>query len=144
MIKIGTYNGQVCYRTSTENYYEYLLEDKIDEHAIYIIENDKGKMVRDGIIIGYYDGKHVKDDYNGIKYNMTERVKKALSGLGNSAVEASKAMVDMYETMKKEKAKTANTTSLVSATGELTVPDIDFSQYSGVVDNFFKELKTKG
>jgi hypothetical protein len=106
---IGKYQGVKCYRCDRVQY-EYLYRSNDLKDDIYIIDKD---MVRHNKIIGYYDGKNVKDIHDGEEYVKTPKRTKV------------KETVDKEEDV-------------------LVVPEINFADYSGVVDNFFKELKEKG
>ncbi len=114
MERIGTYNGRQCYKCDIYEYETYHNEGSLVSNNIYIID---GTMVKDNIIIGYYNGKSVRDDYEGREYLGTKKVKVEVA----------------------EEPKTAT-----SSTTGLEVKEINYSDYTGVVDNFFEELKAKG
>ena len=109
MKRIGTYNNYQCYECSANEYYKCRLDNEIDNNTIYIID---GTMVKDNIVIGYYNGKSVRDDYDGREYM--------------PKVEKPKAA---------EKPQTAT-----SSTTGVEIKEINYSDYTGVVDKFFEEL----
>lgn len=115
MEKIGKYNGCMCYKCDIDEYDRLFYNGGMDDKSIYIID---GTMVKKSIIIGYYDGKRVEDDYEGREYFGSKKVK-----------------VEVPQ----EEPKTAT-----SSTTGLEVKEINYSDYTGVVDKFFEELKTKG
>ena len=130
MENIGKYQGIVCMRCS-HNEYEKIRSNGLDRRDyIYVIDNPGGterRMVRDNIIIGYYNGHRVEDVYKGEKYFKEPKVSK--------------------NEMKNEESKWHETHNrqISSSTGaynetELKVVDIDFSKYSKVVDEFFEAL----
>ena len=65
MKRIGTYNGYQCYECDIDEYKKCHDKDSLVRGNIYIID---GTMVKDNIIVGYYNGKSVRDDYDGREY----------------------------------------------------------------------------
>ena len=64
MKKLGKYNDITCYECTDREYKEQMrLYD--NRNVIYIID---GTMVHNGIIVGYYDGTHVRDVYDEVPY----------------------------------------------------------------------------
>ena len=113
MKRIGTYNNYQCYECGIDEYKKCHNENSLVRGNIYIID---GVMVKDNIVVGYYNGKSVRDDYDGREY---------------------------MPKVNKPKAAEEPQTATSSTTG-LEVKEINYSDYTGVVDNFFKELKAKG
>lgn len=115
MKRIGTYNGYQCYECSANEYKTYH-----NGGHIYIID---GTMVKDNIIIGYYNGKSVRDDYEGREYM--------------PKVEKPKAAENLVEALCEAKTATSSTTGV-------EIKEINYSDYTGVVDEFFEKLKAEG
>lgn len=111
MKHLGTYNGIKCYECMRKEYIDEYKNGRDNGNTIYIID---GEMVKNNVIIGYYNGKTVKDLYDGVVYykKETKETKKQ----------------EVFENVKIED----------------VVKEINFSDYSGVVDKFFEELKAKG
>ena len=68
MKNIGKYNGIPCYECTHGEYVDAYKKDLDNGKQIFIIN---GVMVRQNVIIGIYDGKHVKDSYDGKVYYHT-------------------------------------------------------------------------
>ena len=113
MKRIGTYNNYQCYECDIDEYKKCHDKDSLVKGNIYIID---GTMVKDNIIVGYYNGKSVRDDYDGREY---------------------------MPKVKKPKTAEEPQTATSSTTG-LEVKEINYNDYTGVVDKFFEDLKTKG
>ena len=110
MEKLGKYNNITCYKCSDKEYKEQMrLYD--NRNVIYIID---GTMVHNGIIVGYYDGIHVRDVYDEVPYMVKHEP-------------APQRPLDT------EPAKSAEV--------EEVVKEIRFSDYSKVVDEFFALLE---
>ena len=110
MKSIGIYKGYKCYVCTDKEYNE----DTIRPDVIYIID---GTMVKNGLIIGHYDGNVVRDVYDCVLYKVRH----------TPGPER-----EMMKTEKKEEEE---------KTEEVVVDtDIDFSKYSTVVDEFFRLL----
>ena len=109
MKNIGKYNGIPCYECTHKEYVTARNSKLDDGRQIFIIE---GTMVKNNIIIGYYDGKSVDDVY------------------------------DMKTYLRSNEAKTAQErpTTVAEATGT-EVKEIVYSDYSIVVDDFFANLE---
>ena len=110
MRNIGKYNGIVCYACTEKEYRELCDSGRVDGN-IYIIDET---MVRNNIIVGYYNGKTVRDVYDAVPY-MVKR-----------EPGPERKMTPVKE-MKEEK----NSEPII---------EIVFSDYSRVVDEFFKNL----
>lgn len=130
MKNIGKYNGVFCFTCTNVEWKDAYDRGQDDGKQIFIID---GVMVRNNKIVGYYDGKHVKDKYDEQPYfvatamkdntdvmNLSKQYKKAETADDNS-----------------EKAETAVAVSYE----ELVKQDIDFGRYSTVVDQFFALLE---
>ena len=129
MKNIGKYQGIPCFECTKEELYDLLREDKDDGRNIYIAN---GIMVKKGIVIGYYDGQRVKDDYNETPYLETISSK--------DKVFYSKRKSKWDEEVETE-TEVAETSADVSSYDELVKQNIDFSNYSKVVDQFFATLE---
>ena len=103
---IGKYRGYKCYVCTDKEYNECT---DIQPNVIYIID---GTMVKNGLIIGHYDGNTVRDVYDCVPYKVRH----------TPGPER-----EMVKTEKKTEEVVADT-------------DIDFSKYSKVVDEFFRLL----
>lgn len=114
MEHIGNYQGVICCRCSMNEYEEMYHRKDIDNDMIYIIN---GTMVHNGIIVGYYDGRHVVDDYNAKKFYVKEKKPVPMKPVG------------VRETARENEMK-----------NEMKIPDIDFKMYSQIVDKFFEEV----
>lgn len=131
MKNIGRYNGIACYECTYNEYIDVYNKDLDDGKQIFIID---GTMVRQNVIIGQYDGKRVKDLYDGCVYYCNDdvmefnRQKKAENSKCNE-----KPAEEVNE--KQEGQMTATTYE------ELVKQDIDFGKYSVVVDEFFALLE---
>lgn len=120
MNHIGKYQGTPCYECSDREYKDALSKGRDDGEQIFIID---GTMVRRNIIIGYYDGKSVRDVYDSVPY-----------------------VVRHEPGPQREMTKTANEPAKVSvpageAYEEVTSKEINFADYSKVVDEFFAHLE---
>ena len=108
MERIGKYNGIDCY-VCTDTEYKNKLKDCDDGQYIYIID---GTMVRRNRIIGHYDGRNVRDRYDGVPY----------------VVECKPGPQKEMKPIK------------VSDAVGVESKDINFADYSKIVDEFFANL----
>ena len=123
MKNIGRYNGISCYECSHSEYVN-AYDNKLDDgKQIFIID---GTMVQKNTIIGYYDGQHVKDVYDGKMYYA-----KMPSQKKTATVTADKKSV--------EEVKTSSSTGATYE--EVVAKEIRFSDYSKIVDDFFARLE---
>lgn len=123
MKNIGRYNGISCYECSHSEYVN-AYDNKLDDgKQIFIID---GTMVQKNTIIGYYDGKHVNDVYDGKMYYT-----KMPSQKKTATVTADKKFV--------EEVKTSSPTGATYE--EVVAKEIRFSDYSKIVDDFFAKLE---
>ena len=106
MKNIGIFKGYNCYICSDKEY----KESTIRPDAIYIIE---GTMVRNGLIVGHYDGVSVREVYDCVPYKVRHEPG---------------PQVKISEGNKNDAERAVET------------PQIDFKDYSKVVDEFFKSL----
>ena len=135
MKNIGRYNGITCYECTYNEYIDAYNKDLDDGKQIFIID---GTMVRQNVIIGQYDGKRVKDLYDGCVYYCNDDVmefnrQKKVSFTAKNSKCNEKPAEDANE--KHESQMTATTYE------ELMKQDIDFGKYSVVVDEFFALLE---
>ena len=132
MKNIGRYNGIPCYECSHSEYVN-AYDNKLDDgKQIFIID---GTMVQKNTIIGYYDGKHVNDVYDGKMYyaKMPNQKKTATVTADNSKWDE--------KFVEEVKTKTGTETAVAASYEELVKQDIDFRRYSTVVDEFFALLE---
>ena len=141
MKNIGKYNGIPCYTCTNNEWYECYRNGNDNGKQIFIID---GVMVRQNVIIGNYDGTHVKDKYDGQPYyvevkvdnhdvmNLPKQHKKATFTAENSQWNAK--FVEEVKTAQEGRMTVASYEELVNQT-------IDFGKYSTVVDEFFALLE---
>ena len=65
MKNIGKYQGIPCYMCTEREYKDALNSGQDNGRQIFIIDET---MVKRNEIIGYYDGRHVRDVYDGVPY----------------------------------------------------------------------------
>ena len=123
MKNIGRYNGISCYECSHSEYVNAYENNLDDGKQIFIID---GTMVQKNTIVGYYDGKHVNDVYDGKMYYT-----KMPSQKKTATVTADKKFV--------EEVKTSSPTGATYE--EVVAKEIRFSDYSKIVDDFFTKLE---
>lgn len=139
MKNIGKYQGIPCYTCTNAEWKDCYDKGQDNGKQIFIID---GTMVQKNKIIGYYDGTHVSDRYDGQPYYVEVKVdngdvmqfkqRKATFTAENSKwdekfVEEVKAKQEGHMT--------------VASYEELVKQDIDFGKYSTVVDQFFALLE---
>ena len=107
MRTIGKYNGIVCYECTEKEYRDLCNSGRVDGN-IYIIDET---MVRNNIIVGYYNGKSVRDVYDAVPYMV-----------------------------KREPGPEREMTPVKEERKEEPITEIVFSDYSRVVDEFFENL----
>ena len=129
MKNIGKYNGIPCYTCTNVEWKDCYDRGNDNGKQIFIID---GVMVQKNKIIGYYDGQHVKDRYDEQPYYVEVKIdnqKKATFTAENSK----------WDEKFVEEVKATETA--VSSYEELVKQDIDFGEYSTVVDQFFALLE---
>lgn len=126
MKNIGKYNGIPCYECTHGEYVDAYNKDLDNGKQIFIIN---GVMVRQNAIIGIYDGKHVKDQYDEKVYYRSYDNK------------TSTANDSKYEEVEEVQESRVTETATVASYEELVTQDIDFSKYSTIVDEFFALLE---
>ena len=127
MKNIGKYNGIPCYECTHVEYVDAYNKDLDNGKQIFIIN---GVMVKQNVIVGNYDGKHVKDQYDGKVYYRTYDK--------NDKNDKTPAANDS----KCEEVKVAQESQVTTASyEELVNQTFDFSKYSTVVDEFFALLE---
>ena len=142
MKNIGKYQGTPCYECTRDELYDlFLKKDKNTSKNIYIVD---GVMVKNGIIIGYYDGMYVKEAYDGTPYFLPEKNNK----WDEKFVEEVRAKQEerVSYSKKSNETKTENETAEVAiATSyeDLVNQKIDFGNYSKIVDEFFALLENE-
>lgn len=109
MKNIGKYQGTICYECTDKEYKDVLKSGQDNGRQIFIID---GTMVKKNEIIGYYDGSHVRDVYDGVPYVIVKQPGPQMP-------------------VEKE---------TVAATGEAEIKEIVYSNYTKVVDDFFAHL----
>lgn len=130
MKNIGKYHGIPCYECTRKAYMAY--KDLDDGSKIFIID---GTMVRENIIVGKYDGKHVTDLYDGRIYCLPDEKKKATFTAENSKWD--EKFVEEVKTAQESRSGT----TVVVPYEELVKQDFDFKKYSTIVDQFFALLE---
>lgn len=131
MKNIGRYNDITCYECTYNEYVDIYNKDLDNGKQIFIID---GTMVKQNVIIGQYDGKRVKDLYDGRVYYCNDDV---MEFNRQKKVENSKCNEKPAEkTNEKQEGQMTATTY-----EELVKQDIDFGKYSVVVDEFFALLE---
>ena len=140
MKNIGKYNGVFCYTCTNVEWKDAYDRGQDDGKQIFIID---GVMVRNNKIVGYYDGKHVKDRYDEQPYYVEVKVDNgdvmAFNKQKKATVTAENSKWDK-KFVEEVKAAQAGTTVVVPYE-ELVKQDIDFGKYSTVVDEFFALLE---
>ena len=111
MKNIGKYNGVPCYECTDKEYVNTVKNGQDNGKQIFIVD---GTMIRNGIIVGHYDGTHVRDVYDEVPYMVKHEP-------------APQRPLDT------EPAKSVEV--------EEVVKEIRFSDYSKVVDEFFALLE---
>lgn len=141
MKNIGKYNGVPCYTCTNVEWHDCYKKGQDNGKQIFIID---GTMVQNNKIVGYYDGTHVKDRYDGQIYyvevkvdnhdvmNLPKQHKKAIFTVENSKWDE-KFVEEMRA--KQEGCMT------VASYEDLVSQVIDFGKYSTVVDEFFALLE---
>ena len=144
---IGTYNGTGCYEITKEEFANNKLYEFKDD-LIYIVKDDHGVMVRNNRVIGYYNGRTV-EKVDKEQIYMLDMSKRAKTEGSMKDVKLSDAFLKMFgekveekETSKaKPKRKKEATPQVESMTyEEVVAQEIVFSDYSKVVDEFFRNL----
>ena len=128
MKNIGRYNGISCYECSHSEYVN-AYDNKLDDgKQIFIID---GTMVQKNTIVGYYDGKHVNDVYDGkMYYTKMPSQKKTVTVTADNSKRDEKFV---------EEVKTSSSTGATYE--EVVAKEIRFSDYSKIVDDFFAKLE---
>ena len=141
MKNIGKYNGIPCYECTNVEWKDRYDRGQDNGKQIFIID---GVMVRNNKIVGYYDGKHVRDVYDEQSYFVemwktdNHDVMKFNQKNATFTAENSKWDEKFVEEVKTAGTETA---TAVSSYEELVKQDINFGKYSTVVDQFFALLE---
>lgn len=133
MKNIGKYNGISCYSCTYNEWKDCYDKGQDNGKQIFIID---GTMVCKNKIIGYYDGKHVKDKYDEQPYYIDN----------GDVMEFNKQKQATFTAENKKfveevKTKIGTEAAVASSYEELVKQDIDFRRYSTVVDEFFALLE---
>ena len=119
---VGQYRGMKCYVCSFGVYKDIYNKGMDVGDAIFIIGNT---MVQNNKIIGYYDGKVIKEVYDRVPY-LKEEVEYTVDNMPAKKPEPEVAKVP----------ETAVTTE-----PKMEIKEIHFTDYSKVVDEFFALLE---
>lgn len=120
---IGTYKGIKCYRVSKDDLIKKLhIFHTYDEDVIYIVED--GRMVYQKEIIGYYDGERVEEYVVPYAWKDNTESKKEMKEKTNT--ESGKEMKNNFN---------------ISEAIGMEINEIKFSDYSTIVDDFFRNLE---
>lgn len=112
MKNIGKYQGIPCYMCTEREYKDALNSGQDNGRQIFIIDET---MVKRNEIIGYYDGRHVRDVYDGVPYVVVKQPGPQMP-------------------VEKEPEKVS------VPTGETEIKEIVYSDYTKIVDDFFAHL----
>ena len=138
MKNIGKYNGVFCYTCTNAEWKDCYDRGQDDGKQIFIID---GVMVRNNKIVGYYDGKHVKNKYDEQPYYVEVKVDNGDVMAFNKQKKATFTAENSKRDEKLvEEVRTTGTAVAVSYE-ELVKQDINFDKYSTVVDEFFALLE---
>lgn len=135
MKNIGKYNGISCYSCTYNEWKGCYDKGQDNGKQIFIID---GTMVCKNKIIGYYDGKHVKDKYDEQPYYIDNGDVMEFNKQKQATFTADNSKCD-EKSVDEVKAKTG--TAVAASYEELVKQDIDFRRYSTVVDEFFALLE---
>ena len=138
MKNIGKYNGILCYTCTNVEWKDAYDRGQDDGKQIFIID---GVMVRNNKIVGYYDGKHVKDRYDEQPYYVEVKVDNGDVMAFNKQKKATFTAENSKRDEKFVEEVKAETAVAVSSYEELVKQDINFGKYSTVVDEFFALLE---
>lgn len=136
MKNIGKYNDVPCYECTHKEYVNTYNSNLDNGKQIFIID---GTMVKQNVIIGKYDGQHVKDLYDGRMYYQVNTDVMEFNKQKQASVTANNSKWNEKFT---EEVKTKQEGQVTAASyEELVKQDIDFRRYSTVVDEFFALLE---
>lgn len=136
MKNIGKYNGIPCYTCTNVEWKDCYDRGNDNGKQIFIID---GIMVCKNKIVGHYDGTHVKDRYDEQPYYVEVKVDNG----DVMAFNKQKKATFTAENSKWDKkfVEEVKATGTVASYEELVKQDINFSNYSTVVDEFFALLE---
>lgn len=138
MKNIGKYNGIPCYTCTNVEWKDRYDRGQDDGKQIFIID---GVMVRNNKIVGYYDGKHVKDKYDEQPYFVATATKDNTDVMQFKQKKATVTAENSKWDEKFVEEVKASETAVAVSYEELVKQDIDFGKYSTVVDEFFVLLE---
>ena len=140
MKNIGNYRGVDCFECSNK---EWEAIGKNFPEIIFVIN---GVMVKNGVIIGHYDGNKVKDCWDGKKYDArasNDYQMELAIGRAKEKLKETKRVPEFFEDEKKE-VRTYECSTVGETFKETEVnfdTKMDWASYSSVVDEFFANLK---
>ena len=103
-------------------------------------------MVKNGVIIGHYDGNKVKESWDGKKYDArasNDYQMELAIGRAKEKLKETKRVPEFFEDEKKE-VRTYECSTVGETVKETEVnfdTKMDWASYSSVVDEFFANLK---
>ena len=126
---LGKYYWRNVYTILFDEYYNLFQKGQIDPGVYYVITNDDNKMILSGEIVGRVVGNEVFEHSTNIRYEKVfERMQKDKCKSYSAFINEVKD-----KEVKQEETKEENR--------GIEVQEIVFTDYSGVVDKFFEELK---
>ena len=151
--KIGTFKGISVYRQTKQNYLENCLFD--NDTCIYWIEDDKGYLVKNNYVLAIFNGEYIVDEYvfefryidesvcNKYRALQRKRIYEQLGGKHNTydaylAIE--NGVQRVVNCIIESKPQPVEEEQL-GVYEKIKVDEIIFSDYSGVVDKFFENMK---
>ena len=137
MKNIGKYNGIPCYTCTNVEWKDCYDRGNDNGKQIFIID---GVMVCKNKIVGHYDGTHVKDRYDEQPYFVATATKDNHDVM---AFNKQKKATFKAENSKwaEELVEEVRATETAASYEELVKQDINFGNYSTVVDEFFALLE---
>ena len=127
---LGKYNGTNVYAMQFDEYYNLYQRGQIDPGTYYVIIDDGYKMIQSGEVVGRVEGTDV------IPRRTTERYQKVFEKLQQDIYKNYKT-IGGNEVKKEDKVVEKKDKEIE----KVEVKEIIFTDYSGVVDKFFEDLK---
>ena len=137
MKNIGKYNGIPCYTCTNVKWKDCYDKGQDNGKQIFIID---GVMVCKNKIVGHYDGQHVKDRYDEQPYFVATATKDNGDVMAFNKQKKATFTAENSKWVEEVKAAQAGTTVVVPYE-DLVKQDINFGNYSTVVDEFFALLE---
>lgn len=140
MKNIGKYNGIPCYECTDVEWKERYDRGQDNGKQIFIID---GVMVKNNKIVGHYNGSFVTDRYDEQPYFIEMRKVDNGDVMAFNKQKKATATADNSKWDKKfaEEVGTKAETATAVSYEELVKQDINFGNYSTVVDQFFALLE---